>query len=135
MFQLCLECLERIQKTAKQIEEISELTADQADDKSGKWMMLRCERVTASSFGDIVKRRASTSFGPLIMKLLYGKQWITPAMQYGHYNESVAHDAYIVKQADEYNRTVFVSKTGLHIDCLVRNTIMHVIFVLQLTLQ
>ena len=119
---MCLEHLERIQKTAKQIEEISELTttADQTDGKSGEWMMLHLEHVTASFFGDIVKRRASTSFGSLVMKLLYGKQWITPAIQYGHHNEPVACDAYIVKQADEYNRTVFVSKTGLPIDCLVR---------------
>ena len=73
LFQLCLERFEKIQKTAKHFEEISELTADQADDESGEWMMLRHERVTASSFGDIVKRRASTSFVPLVMKLLYGK--------------------------------------------------------------
>ena len=125
LFQLCLERLERIQKTAKQIEEISELTADQVDDESGEWMMLRRERVTASSFGDIVKRRASTSFVPLVMKLLYGKQCITPAMQYGHHNEPVARDAYIAKQVNEYNRNVFVSKTGLHIDCLVRNINIH----------
>ena len=125
MFQLCLEHLERIQKTAKQIEEISELTADQADDQSGEWMMLRRERLTASTFGDIVKRRASTSLVPLVMKLLYGKQCITPAMQYGYYNEPVARDAYITKQVDQYNRTVFVSKTELHIDCLVRNINIH----------
>ena len=125
MFQLYLECLERIQKTAKQIEKISELTADQADDESGEWMMFRREHVTASSFGDIVKRRASILFVPLVMKLLYGKQCITPAMQYGHHNEPIACDAYIAKQADEYNRTIFVSKTGLHIDCLVRNINIH----------
>ena len=120
LFQLCLEHLERIQKTAKQIEEISELTADQADDESGEWMMLRRERVTASSFGDIVKRRTSTSYTPLITKLLYGKNLITPAMQYGHNNEPVAREAYIAKLRNEHNKTVYVSKTGLHIDCLVR---------------
>ena len=121
MFQLCLERFERIQKTAKQIE----LTADQANDESGEWMMLRHERVTTSSSGDIVKRRASTSFVPLVMKHLYGKQCITPAMQYGHYNEPVPRDAYIAKQVDKYNRTAFVSKTRLHIDCLLRNINIH----------
>ena len=119
LFQLCLECLEKIQKTAKQIEKISELTADQADDKSDQWMMLHCKCVTASSICDIVKRRASTYFVPLAMKLLYGKQCVTPAMQYGYHNEPVTCDAYIAKEVDEYNRTIFVSKTGLHIDCLV----------------
>ena len=119
LFQLCLEHLERLKKTARQIEAISELTADQADDESGEWMMLRREHVTASSFGDIVKRRQSTSFSQIVIKMLYRKHCITPAMLYGHNNESVAREAYIAKQCDEYNRTVFVSKTGLHIDCLV----------------
>ena len=59
------------------------------------------------------------------MKLLYGKQCITPAMQYGHHYEPVPCDAYIAKQVDEYNKNVFVSKTGLHIDCLVRNINIH----------
>ena len=82
-------------------------------------MMLRRECVTASSFGDIVKRRQSTSFALLVIKMLYRKHYITPAMIYGHNNEPVACKAYIAKQCDKYNRTVFVSKTGLHIDCLV----------------
>ena len=40
-------------------------------------------------------------------------------MLYGHNNKPVAREAYIAKQRDGYNKTVFVSKTGLHIDCLV----------------
>ena len=118
LFQLCLEHLERIQKTAKQIEKISELTADQADDKPGEWMMLHRERVTASSFGDIAKRRTTSSPAPLVTKLLYSKHYITPAMQYGIDNKPVVREAYIAKQ-HEHNRTVCVSKTGLHIECLV----------------
>ena len=34
-------------------------------------------------------------------------------------NKPVGREAYIAKQHDEYDRTVFVSNTGLHIDCLV----------------
>ena len=60
-------------------------------------MMLRRERVT---------------------KLLYSKHYIIPAMQYGIDNEPVAREAYIAKQ-HEHNRTIFVSKNGLHIGCLV----------------
>ena len=122
LFQLCLELLERIQKKAKQIEEISEMTTDQADDESGEWMMLRRERVTASSFGYITKRRTSSSPAPLVTKLLYSKHYMTPAMQYGVDNEPVAREAYIAKQ-HEHNRTIFASKaaskTGVHIDCLM----------------
>ena len=80
-------------------------------------MMLchKCE--TASFFGDIVKRK-STSFAPqnAIQKTLYGTCNVTV---YDHNNEPVVREAYIAKQHDEYNGTVFVSKTGLHIDCLV----------------
>ena len=80
IFQLCLERLERLQKTAKQIEEISEMTSNQADDESGEWMMLCRERVTASSFGDIARRRTLSSLAPVVTKLLYSKHFITPAM-------------------------------------------------------
>ena len=121
LFRLCRERLERLHKSAREIEEISELTADQADDESGEWIMLRRERVTASSFGSIVKRRSS--FTPLVSRLLYGKHCLTAAMKYGHYNESVAREAYIANQRDEHHRTVFVTKTGLHIDYLVRNCV------------
>ena len=71
-----------------------------------------------SSFGSFVKRRSS--FAPLVSRLLYGKHCLITAMKYDHYNESVAWEAYIAKQRDEHHRTVFVTKTGLHIDYLVR---------------
>ena len=75
-------------------------------------MMLRRECVTASSFGDIEGNQHPLHV-PQVTRLLYSKQCETPAMQYDHSNEPVAHEAYIAKQHDEYNRTVFVSKTGL----------------------
>ena len=59
------------------------MTSDQANDESGEWMMLRREHVTASSFGDIAKRRTSSSPAPVVTKLLYSKHFIIPAMQYG----------------------------------------------------
>ena len=118
LFRLCRECLERLHKSPTEIEEISEVTADQANDESGEWIMLRRERVTASSFGSIVKRRSS--FAPLVSRLLYGKHCLTAAMKYGHDNEAVARKAYIAKHC-EHQRTVFVTKTGLHIDYLVSN--------------
>ena len=54
----CFNCILNIlreYKTTKQNEKINELTADQADDKSGEWMMLHCECITGSSFDGIVK--------------------------------------------------------------------------------
>ena len=67
LFWLCLKCLERIQTTVKQINKFGKLTADQANNESGEWMMLWHKCVTASSFGDVIKRREWTSFGPLII--------------------------------------------------------------------
>lgn len=69
------EHLKNLQKSATEIEEISELTADQANDKSSKWIMLHQKHVTASSFGSIVKRRSS--FASLVSILLYGKCCLT----------------------------------------------------------
>ena len=83
-------------------------------------MMLHCECVTTFSFGDIAKRRKSTSVTPQATRLLYSKQYETPAIQYGHDNEPVAHEAYISKQHDEYNRTLFVRKIGLQ-TCFATN--------------
>ena len=40
VFQMCSKRLERLHKSASKIEEISEVTTDQADDESGKWIML-----------------------------------------------------------------------------------------------
>ena len=80
--------------------------------------MLRQERVTASSFGSIVKRRSL--FAPLVSRLLYGKHCLTAEMKYGHGNEAVAQEAYIAKQR-EHQRTALVTKIGLHIGYLVSN--------------
>ena len=110
---MCSACLETLQKSAREIEEISELIGDQADDESGKWIMLRPECVTPSSFGSIVKRRYSLA--SLVSRLLYGKRCLTAAMKYGHDNEVVAQEAYVAEQ-HEHQLTVFVTKTGLHIN-------------------
>ena len=99
---MCREHLERLHKSPSEIEEISEISADQAHDETGKWIMLRQERVTASSFGSIVKRRSS--FAPLVSRLLYGKHCLAAAMKYGHDNEAVAQKAYVAKQ-HEHQRT------------------------------
>jgi len=87
--------------------------------KSGEWIMLHQEHVTASSFGSIVKRRAA--FAPLVSRLLYDKYCLT--MKYGHDHEATAHEAYVTKQCEEYHSTVILTRTGLHIECLVRNKI------------
>ena len=72
----------------KEIDQISIRTMDQGDDQSGEWVIQRRGRVTASIFGEIVRRRAA--YAPL----LYSKTRRTKAMQYGHDNEPKARDLY-----------------------------------------
>ena len=74
----------------EEIEQISIRTVDQGDDQSGEWIVQR--RVTASTFGEIVRRRAA--YAPLVERLLYNKTRQTKAMQYGHDNEPKARDLY-----------------------------------------
>ena len=45
-------------------------------------------RVTASCFGEIIKRKVQ--YAPLVIRLLFSKSCITKAMKYGHDNEPTA---------------------------------------------
>ena len=76
----------------EEIDQISIRTVDQGDDQSGEWIVQRQGRVTASTFGDIVRRRAA--YAPLVERLLYNKTRQTKAMQYGHDNEPKARHLY-----------------------------------------
>ena len=116
---MCSECFETLHKSANERDEISEVASNQADDESGEWIMLYQEHVTASFFVSTVKRRYS--FAPLISKLLYGKHFLTAKIKYAHDIEAIACKAYTTKQR-EHQRTVFVTKLGLHIDYLVNNS-------------
>ena len=78
--------------TSVEINQISIRTVDQGDDESGEWVLQRRGRVTASLFGDIVRRKAA--YAPLVQRLLYSKTHRTKAMQYSHNNEPKARDMY-----------------------------------------
>ena len=94
------------------------MTDDQADDESGELIMPHQECVTASSFDSMVKKRSS--FAPPVSRFLYGKHCLTAAMRYGHHNEAVTQEFYIVKQL-ENQCTVPETKPGLGIDYLISN--------------
>ena len=76
----------------EEIDQISIRTVDQGDNQSGEWIVQRQGCVTASTFGDIVRRRAANA--PLVERLLYNKTRQTKAMQYGHDNGPKARDLY-----------------------------------------
>ena len=54
--------------TSVEINQIGIRTVDQGDDESGEWVLQRRGRVTASTFGDIVRRKAA--YAPLVERLL-----------------------------------------------------------------
>ena len=59
-------------------------TVEQGDDQSGE-RIVQCQGcVTASSFGEIIKRRLE--YAPLVIRLLYSKAHIAKAMRYSHDN-------------------------------------------------
>ena len=105
--------------TSVEINQISIRTVDQGDDESGEWVLQRHGRVTASLFGDIVRRKAA--YAPLVQRLLYSKTRRTKAMQYGHNNESKARDMYCEYLHKFCHKNATVEKTGFHIDYQVQH--------------
>ena len=98
----------------EEIDQISIRTVDQGDDQSGEWIVQRRGRVTASTFGDIVRRRAA--YAPLVERLLYNKTRQTKAMQYGHDNEPKARDLYCDYLHKFRHQQASVERTDFHID-------------------
>ena len=105
--------------TSVEINQISIRTVDQGDNESGEWVLQRRGRVTASLFGDIVKRKAA--YIPLVERLLYSKTRRTKAMQYGHNNEPKARDMYCEYLNKFRHKNATVEKTGFYIDYQVHH--------------
>ena len=100
--------------TSEEIDKISKRTVDQGDDQSGEWIVQRRGRVTASTFGEIVRRKAA--YAPLVERLLYNKTRRTKAMQYGHDNEPKARDLYCEYLHKFCHQQASVKQTGFHTD-------------------
>lgn len=100
--------------TDEEIDQISIRTIDQGDDQSGEWVVQRRGRVTASTFGEIVRRK--TAYAPLVERLLYSKPRRTKAMQYGHDNEPKARDLYCKYLHKFCHQQASVQRTGFHVD-------------------
>ena len=121
LLRLCREHLQRMKMSVEEINDIIKGTTDQAEDDSGEWFVLRQESVTASFFGEIIKKRSS--FVPLLKKIRYKNKFPqTAAMRYGHDNEPIAREAYAAKLQMEHHSGVVVTRTGFHIDHLVYTT-------------
>ena len=83
--------------------------------ESGNYKLQRHGRLTASTFGEVCKRRASTGNRKFVTRLIYGKRCETKAMRYGNVHESTARSHYGRKLATTSSLSTVIV-TGVHID-------------------
>ena len=110
---LCGEYIEQLHVHQSKVDEIARQTVDQSLDVSGEWHTQRHERLSASRFSEICKRRAS--YRPLTTRILYSKLWKTKVMRYGLLHESEARNDYHQKKLIN-TPLLSVTTTGLYID-------------------
>ncbi|KAI8440666.1 hypothetical protein MSG28_001865 [Choristoneura fumiferana] len=91
----CLSKLRDFQKTSEEIKQIEHMTIGQHD--NDVYTTHRCDRLTASQFGMICKRKATTPCHNHVKSILYKNNVLTNDMAYGQYNESVARTLFIEK--------------------------------------
>ena len=92
---------------------IEEETREQSD--SVLWYHHRSLRLTASNFGKVAKRRATTPVANLVKALLYSRRVETKALRWGHTHEDDARQAYLQSLRQSDGRAV-VSTSGLVVD-------------------
>lgn len=74
------------------------------------YLSQRRERLTASVFGSVCKRRTDTSCHVLVKSILYPKHITSAALEYGKVNEIVARQIF----SEKTNNTV--KESGLFVD-------------------
>lgn len=88
MTQECLRFLDTLQVSEERQIEIVKATVGQFDNTLFK--MERANRLTASQFGSVIKRRDHTPCHALVKSTLYLSNFTNEATEYGKINESVA---------------------------------------------
>ena len=89
---LCKDYVQRLQVNESEQQGIAIRTVQQADDISGEWHRERVDRITASNFGTVCKRRES--YAPLTKRILYNGIRDTKQMRYGRQHEDDARNEY-----------------------------------------
>lgn len=89
-------------------EHIQKVTVGQAE--NDQWFEQRKNRLTASNFGAVCKRRSTTKYTSIIQKILYNDEVHTFAIQHGKINEPEAIRKY------EEQTSSKVSPCGLFVD-------------------
>ena len=88
----------------------------QGQAKMGLWFYHRRIRITASNFGRVAKRRATTPVSNLVKSLLYTKHVETKEMRWGKTHEKDAKSAYVSYLKKEGYHNAEVVDSGLVID-------------------
>ena len=94
-------------------EDIKKMTVDQAS--SQIWFSQRHIRLTASNFGRVSKRRATTPIANLVKSLLYTRQMDVPSLRWGKTHEEDARKAYISHMKSK-GHSISIQQCGLFID-------------------
>lgn len=98
-----LSSLEVNEKTQQYLEQ---MTVGQSE--NNQWFKARKNRLTASNFGAVCKRRPTTKYTPLIKKILYSEEIHSYAIQHGKINESEAIRTYEKKGIEVRSCGLFV---------------------------
>lgn len=108
-------------KASLQVSDIQQLEIEfqtRGQASNPKWFEARRNRVTASTFADVVKRKPTTVPDPLVKRILgYTKvpTWL-PAIKWGQDNEPVARLNYLEVQRRRGHAGIRVVECGLFID-------------------
>lgn len=94
--------------TSEEINNLAKDTVGQFDNPL--YRNVKSEKLTASFFGDVIKKRPKTSPTCLVKRILSPSNFSTPATEYGKMNESVA----IQRFTEE--RGLHVEPCGLFLD-------------------
>ena len=82
-----------LEMTAEQLREIEQKTREQRN--SHFWFSVRRYRLTASHFGEILRRKADTPPDKLVLRILNPQSFSSDAIEWGIRNESKAIQSYI----------------------------------------
>ena len=93
--------------TPENIKNIVDTTKGQYNNKA--YVVTKINRLTASNFGAVIKRKESTSCDLLVKSILSEKRFVTAATEYGKINEHVA-----IKKFEEFTGKS-VASAGLYI--------------------
>ncbi|KAJ8914142.1 hypothetical protein NQ315_016220 [Exocentrus adspersus] len=104
-----IRILNKLQLTSEEIRQVEEETRGQWS--NSRYEVERKDRLTASVFGEVIKRRSSTSCHNLVKKILYTLNIHSEAMEYGRAKESVARQKFCNLRPQAQ-----VTESGLFID-------------------